>query len=82
MRFCSSDAFCFTEHAYERMRAVNFSSGVYEPLVSWLRVLPLPDVGWSDWGTAERIVASLHHVGKLDACLARLRHETEGDSPR
>ena len=77
----SSYASSFTEHAYERMRAVNFSSGVCEPLVSWLRVLPLPAVGWSDWGTAERIVASLQHVGKLDTGLARLRHETEGDSP-
>jgi mannose-1-phosphate guanylyltransferase len=72
---------CFTEHAYERMRAVTFSSGVCEPLVSWLRVLPLPAVGWSDWGTAERIVASLHHLGKLDTCLARLRHDTVGNSP-
>jgi mannose-1-phosphate guanylyltransferase len=72
----SSYAPCFIEHVYERMRAVNFSSGVCEPLVSWLRVLPLPEVGWSDWGTAERILASLQHVGKLDACLARLRHET------
>jgi mannose-1-phosphate guanylyltransferase len=65
----------FTEHAYERMRAVNFSSGVCEPLVSWLRVLPLPEVGWSDWGTEERILASLQNVGTLDACLARLRHD-------
>ena len=82
LRLCSSYAPCFTEHAYERMRAVNFSSGVCEPLVSWLRVLPLPPtVGWSDWGTAERIVASLQHLGKLDACLARLRHERQGDSP-
>src|SRR6266850_5786736 len=77
----SSYASSFTEHAYERMRAVNFSSGVCEPLVSWLRVLPVPEVGWSDWGTAERILASLQHVGKLDTGLARLRHETEGDSP-
>jgi len=76
LRLCSSYAPYFTEHAYERMRAVNFSSGVCEPLVSWLRVLPLPDVGWSDWGTAERIVVSLQHVGKLDTCLAQLRHET------
>jgi len=81
LRLCRSYASCFTEDAYERMRAVNFSSGVCEPLVSWLRVLPLPAVGWSDWGTAERIVTSLQHVGKLDACLARLRHERQGDSP-
>jgi mannose-1-phosphate guanylyltransferase len=81
LSLCSSYAPCFIEHAYERMRAVNFSSGVCEPLVSWLRVLPLPEVGWSDWGTAERILASLQNLGKLDAGLARLRHETEGDSP-
>jgi len=81
LRLCSSYAPCFTEHAYERMHAVNFSSGVCEPLVSWLRVLPLPAVGWSDWGIAERIVASLRHLGKLDACLARLRHERQGDRP-
>jgi len=77
----SSYASSFTEYAYERMRAVNFSSRVCEPLVSWLRVLPLPEVGWSDWGTAERILASLQQVGKLDAGLARVRHETEGGSP-
>ena len=81
LSLCSSYAPSFTEDAYERIRAVNFSSGVCEPLVSWLRVFPLPDVGWSDWGTAERILASLQHVGKLDTCLARLRHDTEGDSP-
>src|SRR5206468_11388086 len=81
LSLCSSYAPFFTEHAYERMRAVNFSSGVCEPLVSWLRVLPLPEVSWSDWGTEERILASLQNVGKLDACLARLRHDTEGDSP-
>src|SRR5262245_9323705 len=81
LRLYSSYAPFFTEYAYEKMRAVNFSSGVCEPLVSWLRVLPLPEVGWSDWGTAERILASLQHVGRRDAGLARLRHETEGDHP-
>jgi len=72
LSFSSSSAPLFTEHAYERLRAVNFSSGVCEPLVSWLRVLPIPEVGWSDWGTAERILASLQRVGKLEECLVRL----------
>lgn len=62
----------FTEYLYERMRAVNFSSGVCEPLVPWLRVLPAPEVGWSDWGTAKRILASLQRIGKLRECLAGL----------
>jgi mannose-1-phosphate guanylyltransferase len=70
----SSHAALFTTHAYETMRSVNFSRGVCEPLVSWLRVLPVPEVGWSDWGSVTRILASLRRIGKLDECLARLRH--------
>jgi hypothetical protein len=59
------------------MRVVNFSSAVCEPLVSWLRVLPAPEVGWSDWGSEERILRSLRKVGKLDECLDRLTYDAE-----
>jgi mannose-1-phosphate guanylyltransferase len=62
------------ERIYDTLRAVNFSSAVCEPLTSCLRVLPVPDVGWSDWGSVERIYASLEQMGKLNDCLARLRH--------
>lgn len=58
---------------YGMMQSVNFSSDLCEPLAARLRVLPVPDVGWSDWGSAERILASLQRIGKLDECLARLR---------
>jgi mannose-1-phosphate guanylyltransferase len=61
------------EHVYETLRAVNFSSAVCEPLASCLRVLPVSNVGWSDWGSVARICASLEQMGKLDECLARLR---------
>ncbi|MEW6298367.1 MAG: sugar phosphate nucleotidyltransferase [Thermodesulfobacteriota bacterium] len=71
----SAHADLFTAHAYETMRAVNFSHGVCERLGSSLRVLPVPDVGWSDWGRAERILASLQRLGKLNDCLGRLRHQ-------
>ncbi len=67
------------ERVYEALRAVNFSSVVCEPLTSCLRVLPVPDVGWSDWGSVERIYASLEQMGTLDDCLARLRHR-QGDT--
>jgi mannose-1-phosphate guanylyltransferase len=63
-----------TEQVYETLRAVNFSAGICEPLAPRLRVLPVPDVGWSDWGSIERIRASLAQMGKLEECLARLRH--------
>lgn len=62
------------EREYETLRAVNFSSAICEPLAAELRVLPVPDVGWSDWGSVERICTSLEQMGKLDECLARLRH--------
>jgi mannose-1-phosphate guanylyltransferase len=67
------------ERVYETLRAVNFSSAVCEPLTSCLRVLPVPDVGWSDWGSVERICAALEQMGKLNDCLARLRH-WQGDT--
>ncbi len=59
---------------YASLRCLSFSSGVCEPLVSRLRVLPVPDVGWSDWGSVRRICDSLAQMGKLDELLARLRH--------
>lgn len=70
----SEHAPLFIEHVYETMRTVNFSTEVCEPLASGLRVMPLPDVGWNDWGSRERICASLAQLGRLDECLARLRH--------
>lgn len=64
-----------TEYIYRTLRAVNFSSGVCEALPSRLRVLPAPAVGWSDWGSVDRIFASLEQLGKLNDCLARLRQQ-------
>jgi mannose-1-phosphate guanylyltransferase len=63
---------------YRHLRAVNFSSGVCEPWATTLRVLPVPDVGWSDWGSVERIVATIEQLGKkaeFDARLARLHYK-------
>ncbi|MGE0823499.1 MAG: sugar phosphate nucleotidyltransferase [Candidatus Binatia bacterium] len=64
-----------TEYIYRTVRAVNFSSGVCEALPSRLRVLPAPAVGWSDWGSVDRIVTSLKQLGKLNDFLTRLRHQ-------
>lgn len=65
-------------HIYQRLDSVNFSSAVCVPLAPWLRVLPVPEVGWSDWGSEERILASLVHIGKLKDCLVKL-HAPRGD---
>lgn len=72
----------FIVRVYETLRVRNFSAEVCEPLAARLRVLPAPQVGWSDWGTEERILASLRQIEKLDECLARLRHrEGIAESP-
>ncbi|MBI3247688.1 MAG: NTP transferase domain-containing protein [Deltaproteobacteria bacterium] len=61
-----------TAHVYETMPSLNFSSGVCESLASSLRVLPVPECGWSDWGSAERILASLRQIGRLKEYSTRL----------
>lgn len=61
------------ESIYRLMRPVNFSSDLCEPLVNKLRVLPVPDVGWSDWGSVERICTTLEQLGKRDERFIRLR---------
>jgi hypothetical protein len=33
----------------------------------------LPEVGWSDWGSAERILTSLKQMGKLEDLAGRLK---------
>jgi mannose-1-phosphate guanylyltransferase len=58
---------------YARMRPVNFSTAVCEQLSGKLRVLPIQDIGWSDWGSKERILSTLQRIGKADEVLARLR---------
>lgn len=62
-----------TARMYHAMRAVNFSADICQPLTERLRVLPTPDVGWSDWGNVDRILMSLQQLGRLDARLARLQ---------
>lgn len=62
-----------TERIYATLRAVNFSSGVLEPLAAQLRVFPVPEVGWNDWGSVERILASLDQMGKSEARLSLYR---------
>lgn len=49
--------------AYAVSRKVDFSRSVMEARPAFLAVSELPDVGWSDWGTPERVLGSLGAVG-------------------
>jgi mannose-1-phosphate guanylyltransferase len=62
----------FIEHIYQTIPNVNFSSEICAPLAKKLRVLRVPNVGWSDWGTVASILRSLLDMGQLDAFRLRL----------
>ena len=59
------------EHIYQAIPPVNFSSGICEPLAARLSVLPVPDVGWSDWGTPGSILRTLKKLGEFETFCAR-----------
>ena len=62
----------FIDQAYERMPTVNFSHAVLTPCAQRLRVLPVPEIGWSDWGSPERILGSALRMGRLHELAARI----------
>jgi mannose-1-phosphate guanylyltransferase len=59
------------ESLYQTLRPVNFSTGICEVLPSRLRVLPVPEVGWSDWGSVARIVATVQQLEKMETFARR-----------
>ncbi len=61
-----------TEEVYTTMPAMNFCSGLCEPLAAELRVLPASAGGWNDWGMADRIWATVEQLGKQAEFLTHL----------
>ena len=53
--------------------------GILLPLAHVSQHDPLAEVGWSDWGSVQRICNSLARMGKRDELFARLRHHTGSD---
>lgn len=49
---------------YEVMPKRNFSSGLLTQAISQIGVIPMKDVFWCDWGREERILETLHKLGK------------------
>jgi mannose-1-phosphate guanylyltransferase len=62
----------YIEQAYEHMGSINFSSAILARCAARLRVLPVPDIGWSDWGSADRILESAMRMGRIGELAARL----------
>jgi mannose-1-phosphate guanylyltransferase len=51
-----------TEALYDRLPTVDFSRDILEGQESYLRVLPVPDCGWSDLGTPVRVETLLRQL--------------------
>ncbi|MFQ5830111.1 MAG: sugar phosphate nucleotidyltransferase [Candidatus Methylomirabilia bacterium] len=51
------------QQAYALAPKANFSRAVLEACLPFLVVSRLPAIGWSDWGTPERVVGSLRKAG-------------------
>jgi mannose-1-phosphate guanylyltransferase len=49
--------------AYAEAQTADFSRSVLTPSAGRLAVSQLPPVSWSDWGTPERVIASLRNEG-------------------
>ena len=60
------------QHVYQTIPNINFSSDICAPVAKKLRVLKVPNVGWSDWGTVASILRSLIDMGQLETFRMRL----------
>jgi len=69
----------FIEKAYERVPNVNFSQAVLTRCTDRLRVLPVPGIGWSDWGSADRILDSALRLGQFEELAVRLKNRRMED---
>jgi mannose-1-phosphate guanylyltransferase len=69
----------YINQSYERLRPVNFSSAILARCAARLRVLPVPETGWSDWGSADRILGSAMRMGRVGELSARLKKQSVVD---
>jgi mannose-1-phosphate guanylyltransferase len=59
------------QHAYDRMTAANFSHAVLAN-ANHLAVVPVTGSGWCDWGSPERVLASLAGTESHTRLIARM----------
>lgn len=61
---------------YEHMTTANFSRDILAHAMP-LAVIPVANTGWSDWGSPERVIASLAGTPDHDALLARMTDDSQ-----
>ncbi len=60
------------DSAYLRVPSANFSADVLAAVPSMLAVSRMPAIGWSDWGTPDRVIATLRRRGLVPGWLQEL----------
>jgi mannose-1-phosphate guanylyltransferase len=56
---------------YQRLPDLDFSRSILQGQERYLRVLPIPDCGWSDLGTPERVAEALDALPRITRPVAR-----------
>jgi mannose-1-phosphate guanylyltransferase len=68
------------QRLYNRINVIDFSKNVLEKAHKWCSVLPVDQLGWSDWGAPKRMKESLRQ-GNASVipmeCVRTLRRESE-----
>ena len=59
---------------YDHLPTLDFSRGILQGQEESLRVLAVPECGWSDLGTPERVAEALHDLPTLTEVAARMGH--------
>lgn len=61
------------EQVYRSLPRVNFSQAILERAPDALRALAVDGVEWSDWGSVQRVEATLQRMGRIEILWTRLR---------
>ena len=64
-------------HLYRELPSIDFSRDILEGQESMLRVLRVPNCGWTDLGTPQRVAQTLH---RLPIDLQAVTHRPFGDT--
>lgn len=59
------------EREYRDMETVTLSRGIFEKNLANIAVVGVRNVLWSDWGSADRVLATLKRIGKLPLRLTK-----------
>jgi hypothetical protein len=69
------------ERVYATLDQVNFSERVLVPAADRLGVVRVKGIEWSDWGNAERVLATLRRTGWRPGWLERVTRADGGRFP-